>query len=259
MRGTRRMIHAAFIIFGALSLLLHPLHVHSQQVSAFSENGSAEFNFDRPNPSSLVRDIKPLNVNPFQRPTSTSRKAASDADSDSLSLQLDRKWTTALAQYAFAAPPELYSCARNQGSPSDWDSVVSGALNTYIGRSYTTYLRMSSDFEMQGQKREAGANGEPGTQTFTMEWELAHLVPSMLGQMEVAAGRYQQQLVSYAAFANSPLLSPFLGYSGSASGFETSVTLPDKDLTFSLRFGAEHLNATSYRSHATQFEFSWGW
>ncbi len=253
-------IFRAVLLTFAVTALLCPLPVHGQQAPAAASSAGTNFDPVMPSLGSLAEAAKPVVPNPFERPSSSRRKTTDDGDSSgSLLLQLDRKWITAVAQYGFAAPPAFYSFGHNESGPSDWDSDVSGAVTTFVNRSFTTYVRMSSDFEVQGQKREAGAAGDPGAQTFTMEWELAHLVPSRLGPMEIATGRYQQQLVSYAAFANSPLASPFLGYSGSASGFETSVTLPDKNLTFTFRRGTERQNATAGKSHATQVEFSWTW
>ncbi len=258
MRGAKRIFQTAFLGV-ILVALLCPRSVHAQQITSSTQDGGSNFNTAPPSASALAQAAKPPAQNPFQRPSSTHQKADNDDSADSLSLQLDRKWTTALAQAAFTAPPSFYSSCHNLSQTSDWDSVTTGAMTAYITPSYTSYVRMSGEFEMYGQKREAGATAEPGAQIFIMEWELAHLVNTNLGPLEVAGGRYRQQLMSYAAFANSPLQDTFLGYSGSAGGFETSVTLPDKNLTFSLRFGAEHLNATSYKAHTTQFGFSWTW
>jgi hypothetical protein len=260
MSRVMRIIGAALIILFGLVALLCPLSVHSQQVSAFAGNAGADFDTVAPHAGVLTQGAKPAAPNPFQQPWTITRKTAHDSlCSDCLLFQADRRWMTALAQYAFIAPPEFYSFASNQFDTSDWDSVVSGTISAYINRSYTSYIRMSSDLDTSGQRRQAGALGEPGAQTFTMEWEVAHLLPSKLGPLEVAAGRYQQQLVSYSAFANGPLTTPFLGYSGSAAGFETSFTLPDRNISFSFRYGSEHLNATPGKAHATQFEFSWTW
>jgi hypothetical protein len=247
-RTIRILRVVTFIVAGTA-----PLLVQSQQAGA-----GTNFDTTMPNFGTLAQSAKPVVADPFQRPSVSPRKAEDADASGSLLIHLDHKWTTALAQYDFAAPPVFYAFEHNASGASDWDSVLSGSVMTYVNRSNTTYLRMSSDFEMQGQKREAGAIGEPGAQTLTLEWELARLLTTRLGVMEVATGRYQQQLTSYAAFANSPLLNPFLGYSGSAAGFETSITLPDKNLTFTFRQGTEHANAGT-RSRAMQFLLSWTW
>src|SRR5271165_4015344 len=187
MRQAIRILRAVICTL-AVAAMLFALPVHSQQAPALATSAGANFDPVMTSLGSLAQAAKPVTPDPFQRPGSSRRKAEDRDSSDSLSLQLDRKWTTALAQYGFGAPPQFYSFAHNESGASDWDSVASGAVTTYITRSFTTYLRMSSDFETQGQKREAGAIGEPGAQTFTMEWELAHVVPSRLGAMEVATG-----------------------------------------------------------------------
>ena len=254
-----RIIRTVLAAVAAFAVLW-PTPVHSQQGTDFYGNTLGNPDAVMARFVSLMQGSKPATQNPFQQPWSIHRKATSDSlCSDCLLLQADRKWVTALAQYDFAAPPEFYSFGHNQLGASDWDSVVSGSISAYINRSYTSYVRMNSDLDISGQTRQPGEYGVPGAQIFTMEWEVGHLLPGRLGPLEVAAGRYQQQLVSYSAYANSPLTTPFLGYSGSAAGFETSVTLPDKNISFSFRYGTEHLEAAPEKAHAMQFEFSWTW
>ena len=117
---------------------------------------------------------------------------------------------------------------------------------------------MYTELESYGQKRQTGTAGEPGGQSLTMEWEILHVFPSKLGQFEIAGGPYQQRLVSYSAFANAPLTDVLLGYSASVAGFETSVTLPDKNLVFSLHQGTQHIGRID-KAHVTVFELSWTW
>jgi hypothetical protein len=238
--------------------LLASWTARAQQPDSSAQDGISDFQKLMPSAGALAQNLKPSAPNPFQRPGSNAQQAANKSADPGL-LQLDRAWTSALVQYAFTAPPGFYSSAHNPSETSDWESSLSGAMTAYINPSYTTYARMTGDFETYGQKREAGEAGQPGGQSFTMEWELAHLVTSRLGSLEIAAGSYRQQLVSYPAFANSPLQDAFLGYSGSATGFETSFTLPDKNLTFSLRYGKEHSYAAPERTHEARFEFSWTW
>ncbi len=259
MTRTIRILRTLFAAIAVLAVVW-PIPVHGQQGAAFSGTTLGNPDAVMAHFASLMQAGKPVAPNPFQPSWSNSRKALSDsASSDTLGLQFDRSWTTALAQYSFTAPPSFYSFAPGGAGTSDWDSVLGGAFTTYVSRSYTSYFRVSTEFETQGQRRDVGGIGEPGAQSFTTELEFAHLLPSPLGPMEIATGTYQQRQVSDAAFANSPLSTPFLGYSGSAAGLETSVTLPDKNISFTFRQGTERANGVSGRFHATQFGFSWTW
>ncbi len=132
-------------------------------------------------------------------------------------------------------------------------------MTAYLSPSDTTSVRMISDLDIYGQKREAEAVGQPGGQAFTLEWEVAHLVPTRMGFLEVATGTYRQQLLSYAAFPNSPLADALPGYTVFGSGLETSLTLPDKNVTLSVRYGTQHLAQWVEKSHVAMFALSWTW
>jgi len=257
MHRMARILHVAIVAFGAVALL-YPLPVLSQQPTSAAD---AVSNFDSSLPTAGVRDQEPDSptANPFERPASSEHKKADDDDPDSLQLHLDHKWISALASYAFTAPPAFYSFNHNGVGASDWDSSASTGLIAYLNRAYTSSIRMTSDFEMSGQRRESGGIGQPGSQSVTLQWEATHLIPTKLGFLEVAAGSYQQHIVSYAPLANSPLTDAFAGSTVSAHGLATSLTLPDKNLAFALHFGTQYLGRTLGKAHVTMFELSWTW
>jgi hypothetical protein len=176
-------------------------------------------------------------------------------------LRRDGKWTSALAHYAFDAAPGFYSSSRNQavGVGADWNSSLTGVFAAYANPKGTSYFRMTTDLELYGQKRDAGEPGPPGGKDITMEWEVAHLIPSRLGSVEFAAGIYRQQLLSYSAFPNTAVADPLPGYTVFGSGVETSVTLPDKNLTLTFRSGRQYLEHGLDKAHVSMFELSWTW
>jgi hypothetical protein len=241
--------------------VLCPRPVHSQQKTTPSADATSAFNTSLPDVGTTYETSKPPVPNPFQRPASSSHKLVDDdVPDDALPLlQLDHNWLTAFAQAGFAAPPEFYSFDHNQTIAADWDNSLTGMLTAYVSSTGTTYVRTTGSLETNGQRRETGATGEPGSQVFTLEWEGAHIVPTRLGPLEVAAGSFRQQLLSYSAFANSPVTDLLPGRVVSANGFETSLTLPDKNLAFSLRFGAQHLGPALGNAHEKSFGLSWTW
>jgi hypothetical protein len=249
-------------VFISLSLmaLLCPPAAKAQQITPSVADAMNAVNTSAASPRGLPTLSDSTAPNPFERPGSSGHGQADGRDSaDSLATQIDRRWASTSAEYAFTAAPSFYSPGRNDCDPRDWDSLISSGITAYLNRSNTTTVRMSSSLDLYGQRREAGATGDPGGQAFTMEWEVSHLLPSKLGPMEVAAGRYQQQLILRQAFPNAPLTDELLGYSMSSAGFETTVTLPDRNLAFSLRYGTQHSGTTVDRSHVAMFELSWTW
>jgi hypothetical protein len=244
----------------AVAALLCPLPARTQQITSSVQDPSDDINTLASGAKALAQAMKPVSPNPFERPSSGKHKVGDDNEGpDSLLFQMDRKFTSTLTEYAFTAPTGFYSLEHNQGDPADWNSSLTSAFTAYLNQGSATAVRMTGDLETFGQRRLAGGVGDPGTQIFTVQWEATHVVPSKLGAMEVAAGRYQQQLTSYPAFANGPLTDVLLGYSASSVGFETTVTLPDRNLGLSFRSGTERVGSMVNKAHTALFEFSWTW
>ena len=252
----RKYIHGkaifAFIYLG----LLCPLTANAQNLNS-SLNSSSFLNFSTQSAGSPPQSADSPASSPYERPWGNTQQGSDAQSADALSSVVERKWMSAAGAYAFAAGPAFYSAGFNTSESRDWDSVLSGAVAAHLNRSRTTDLRVSSDLECYGQRRQTGSGGEPGGQALTVEWQVAHLLPSRFGAMEVAAGGYQQRLVSFPAYANGPLTDVLLGYSASSVGFKTSVTLPDKNITFSFRSGTEHVGID--RARVAVFELSWTW
>ncbi len=238
---------------------MRPPAAGAQQMTAPVESAINPLTTPAPG-TALSQALRPPAPNPFQRPGSSAHQAPGDPDSpDSLALHLDHNWASASAHYAFTAPPAFYVPARDAFETRDWSSSTITDIRAYLGRSNTMTARMTGDLEIYGQRREAGAPADPGGESFTMQWELAKLLFTRLGPLEIAAGRFQQQLVSNPAFANSPITDVWAGYSASFGGFETTLTLPDKNLAFSLRFGSQYLGPALGKAHTAVFELSWTW
>jgi len=258
MSGYKDLRHACLIAV-AIWVFLRPLSAHTQQLTSSLQDRSGEADSSVPAAAS-TQSMPFASPNPFQRPGNSVCKTGDDADSsDSLFFLMNRTWVTTSAAYAFAAPPSFYAPQHNDFDPAIWNSSMSGVVSASIRRGGTTSVRMSGDLENYGQRRQAGASGDPGTQTLTMEWELSQLLPTRFGLLEVAGGRYQQQLVSNRAFANGPLTDVLMGYSASSVGFETSFTLPDKNIGLTIRYGTERVGFEAGKSHTTMFELSWTW
>ena len=260
MKQVRRTVLSSLLAV-AMACLLCPLRLDGQQKTTSAADATSSFNTVLSGFAGTYQAPKPVAPSPFVRPaTRDARPADDEASADGLPLlQLNRNRITAFAQCAFTAPPVFYSFAHNEVTPANWNSAFTGVLTAYVNSSSTTYVRMTGDLETNGQRREATAPGEPGSQALTMEWEMAHLLSTKLGSVEVAAGSFRQQLLSYAPLANSPLTDPFAGSSVAANGFETSLTVPDRNLSFSLRFGAQHLAPVLGTAHTKSFELSWTW
>jgi hypothetical protein len=202
---------------------------------------------------------QPSSTNTFIRPGGSNRQPAeASSSSDSLGFAFDRKWASTAAQYTFTAPPAFYNFTRSQpGLAMDWNSALAGAFAVRLSPSGATAIRMTGGLETFGERRGPAALANPGGQSLTVEWEFAHALSSKFGPLELAAGAYKQRLISYPGFADGPTTDVLLGYSAYSTGLETSLTLPDKNFAFSLRYGKQNL--AWEKSRTVIFEFSWGW
>ncbi len=259
MNRAKSVIQAVGVVL-TLMALLRPRSIYAQQAPSSAQNSSGGITRLASGASVPPQTFTPPAANPFQRPGSH-ETADRGQPADAAILRRDGKWTSALAHYAFDAAPGFYSSSRSQpvGVGADWNSSLTGVFAAYANPEGTTYLRMTTDLELYGQKRNAGEPGFPGGKDITMEWEAAHLIPSRLGSVEFAAGIYRQQLLSYSAFPNTAVADPLPGDTVFGSGVETSFTLPDNNLTLSFRSGRQHLEHGSGKARVSMFELRWTW
>ncbi len=261
MNRARSVFRAASLVL-TLIALLRSRDFYGQQTTLSTESSSSGITTLASGPSAPSQTFTPPAANPFQRPGSSAHGAAERAQpAEPGILRRDCKWTSVLAHYAFDAAPGFYSSSRNQplGGSADWNSSLTGVFAAYAHTKGTSYLRMTTDLELYGQKRDAGEAGFPGGKDITMEWEVAHVIPSRLGSVEFAAGIYRQALFSYSAFPNTAIADPLPGDTVLGSGLETSFTLPDKNLTLSFRSGRQYLEHGSDKALISTFELSWTW
>jgi hypothetical protein len=84
-------------------------------------------------------------------------------------------------------------------------------------------------------------------------------LPHEIGISRVLMQAFQQQLISNFAPPNSPLTDVWAGHAAASAGFETTFTLPDKNIVFSMHEGTEHLGPGLGKAHLATFELSWTW
>jgi len=248
MPRTTTMIAAMSVLAGAI--LLSPLAAVAQQVLPFGKLEASTPDANR----------QPFRPDPFLRPEDKPRFTANaDAEADTLRLlQLDQPWSTTHLQYSFAAPAGFYNSAGSRITPADWGSALTGVFAVYLDRS-GTFTRMTTNLELDGERRQASASGNPGGQAFTMEWEVGHLASSRFGWLEFAACVYRQRLLSFAPFSNTAIGDPLAGHPVSSAGLEGSIALPDSNLTLTFRHGNQHLDRATHMPPVTSFELSWTW
>jgi len=201
----------------------------------------------------------PFRPDPFQRPGNETHSAADEnAHADVVRLlQLERPWGMVHLQHSFAAPG-FYSRPGSQTVPADWDDALTGVFAAYLDHS-GTFTRATTNLELDGERREAGASGNPGARALTMEWELGRVVSSRGGSLELAAGAYRQRLLSFTPFANTVLADTLAGHPVSDPGLESSITLPDNNITVTFRHGSQRLDHAIHPSRLSMLELAWSW
>jgi hypothetical protein len=255
---TRARALLLIVLIAALLPRLHTPTASAQQTMAsLTENVSAAEGTATA-PSATGESGTIASPRPFERPEKLASKITTDTDG-SLLLAIDGNRTSFLGQYAFAAPPDFYSPNRTAFNRGDWSSDLSGAFTGFLNSTATSAVRLTGELLTYGEKRKFAAPGAPGGQAFTLEGEFVRVAGSRLGPLEIAEGGYWQKLAAYGAYANSPVTEILQGYSGSESGFQTKITVPDRNLVFLFRYGSEHVGAAYPRSRVATFQLSWTW
>jgi len=255
---TRARAFLLIVLIAALLPMLHKPNASAQQTMAsLTENVSAAEGTPTA-PSATGESGTIASPSPFERPQKPASKITTDTDG-SLLLQIDGNRTSLLGQYAFTAPSSFYSPSRSAFNRDEWNSDLVGGVTGFLNSSATSAVRLTGELVTYGEKRQLAAAGAPGGQAFSLEGEFVRVAGSRLGPLEIAQGGYWQKLAAYGAYANSPVTEILEGYSGSERGFQTKITVPDRNLVFLFRYGSEHVGSAYPRSRVATFQLSWTW
>ena len=255
---TRARALLLIVVIAVLLATLHTPTASAQQTMASLTENASVVDETAPAPVASGESGTIASPGPFERPQKPAGMITTDTDG-SLLLAVDGNHTSLLGQYAFTAPSDFYSPNRTAFNRGDWSSDLSGSFTGFLNSTATNAVRLTGELLTYGEKRQFAAPGAPGGQAFTLEGEFLRVTDSRLGPLEIAEGGYWQKLASYGAAANSPVTEILKGYSGSESGFQTKITVPDRNLVLMFRYGSEHVGAAYPRSRVATFQLSWTW
>jgi hypothetical protein len=255
---TRTRALLLIVLIAALLPTLHTPTASAQQTLASLTEKVSAAERTAPAPAATVGSARIASASPFERPEKLASNITTDTDG-SLLLQIDGKRTSLLGQYAFTAPSSFYSPNRTAFNRDEWNSDLAGGVTAFLNSTATSAVRVTGELLTYGEKRQLAAAGAPGGQAFTLEGEFVRVAGSRLGPLEIAEGGYWQKLAAYGAYANSPVTEILQGYSGSERGFQTKITVPDRNLVFLFRYGSEHVGAAYTHSRVATFQLSWTW
>ena len=255
---TRARALLLVVLIAALLPMLHAPTASAQQTIASQTENTSAAEGAATATSATAESGTIASPSPYERPQKPASKITTDTDG-SLLLTIDGNRTGLLGQYAFTAPSDLYSPNRTAFNRGEWNSDLVGGVTAFLNSSATSGVRLTGELLSYGEKRRFVAPGTPGGQAFTLEGEFLRVAGSRLGTLEIAEGGYWQKLASYGAYANSPVTEILEGYSGSESGFQTKITVPDRNLVFLFRYGSEHVGAAYTHARVATFQLSWTW
>jgi len=182
-------------------------------------------------------------------------------------LTLEWGWSRANSwvAYALTAPTGRYApgVADNIGF-GYWNNSIASGTTVYLMKNNGMTANLATDCEIQRQ--EQGAKGTTGTlgRSFTMEWGVTQVLPldkRMTMLLEFGVAGYDEWLVGNNG-APLPTGLPARGapvYSVHATGFQTNVIVPAKNVSFSLKYEPEYLAHAHARRRTILFGSSWTW
>jgi hypothetical protein len=168
-----------------------------------------------------------------------------DAWQRSVTLAWDWNQASSWFNYSFTTPGGRYDPggAWNFYSGPSTHSIMSG--NTvYLTKDSATAASLSTDWEVQGQQQPA--KGTRPAEYFTLEWGFTRLLTldtQKTKLLEVGLAGYDEWPVS-GTIAGLPFSSISGGTSVSqhAFGFQTNLTLPEKNFNVSFKYEPEYLH-----------------
>jgi hypothetical protein len=179
------------------------------------------------------------------------------------SLTLDWNWhrvETSVA-YTFSAPSQA-SAGTIYALPQYWTNSIETAHTLKLAKDNRTSASLSTDWEIRRPER--SVKGTPGTQgqSFSMEWGITHLVPldrQRRRSLEFGAAGYDGWVSTNSAAFPSRLSSTGGPLSVHAAGFETGFIVPEKSLSFTLKYEPEYKVHNLSRGRIVVMGVSWTW
>jgi hypothetical protein len=185
--------------------------------------------------------------------------AASD---EPFTIQLGHKRLNSSMSFLYSAPGNDYLGRPGNQITGAWQSSLIGGIAFDLGKRNATAFQLNSDVEIYGPVQQLSDRQQPSGQDLTFDFGLVQLFPlnkAFMRSFTLEVGGYQQWLVSQPLFASGPVAVREPGYTVSSTGLQVEITLPEHNMTLSLRYGTERLARAWQKPNAVELQFSWTW
>lgn len=206
----------------------------------------------------------PLGDNAFLQSDSDDRDAASEvgASDEPLTLQLGHKRLNSSISFLYSAPASDYLAKPGNQITGAWQNSLIGGIAFDLNRRGATAVQLNSDVELYGPVQQLSDRQQASGQDLAFDFGIVQLFPldkANTRSFSLEVGGYRQWLVSQPLFASGPIAVREPGYVVSSTGLQAGFTLPESNMTFSLRYGTECLAHAWQKPNAVELQFSWTW
>jgi hypothetical protein len=230
----------------------------SLPMSEFTKYVKAQNFVEIPLPSSPPGD------NAFLQTDGGDRNTTSEVDTsdEPLTIQLEHKRFSSSISFLYSAPDGDYLAKPGNQVTGGWQNSLIGGIAFDLNRRKATAVQLNTDVEMYGPVQQLFDRQQASGQDLTFDFGIVQLFPRnkvVPRSFRLELGNYQQWFVSQSLFASGPIAVREPDYMVSSTGVQAIFTLPENNMTFSLRYGTEHLAHAWQKPNAVTLQFSWTW
>jgi hypothetical protein len=193
-----------------------------------------------------------------------STTGSNDNNTSGQPLTLDWNWNrieTGVA-FTFGAPAVQASARTIYAVPRYWTTSIETAHALELAKDKEISASLSTDWEIRRPEQHIKGAPRRQGQSFSMEWGITHLVPldrRMTKFLEFGAAGYDGWVSRNSAAFPSSLSPTGVPLSVHAAGFQAGFIVPEKNLSFTLKYEPEYKAHNLSRGGIVVIEVSWTW
>jgi hypothetical protein len=256
-RGALKPLACAGFFYACL---LPPVFTIAQESTVGAGDSISHFAMQRFPELPLMSGSQPAVDSPF---VLQDRGASAVGTPDALfSLNLQHERLNGAIGVLYSPPPGEYLPRPGAAITDGWQNSVAGELSFDLEHGGSVSMEFNADVEIYGSEQQPLDRKQASAQDSKFEWGLAKQFPAnniVKYSMGLEIGGFHEWTITQPLLAGGPLIVREPSYTLFSAGLQTAFTVPDKDMTFTVRYGFDRLMQEPQKHRALAIELSWNW
>ncbi len=178
------------------------------------------------------------------------------------SLQWEHKRLNGSIDLLYSPPSREYLSRPVNPMMNGWQNSMVGELSIDLNHGGSMSIQLNTDVEVYGTEQQPYDRQQASAQDLMFDWGLAKqfsLNKPSTYSMDLEIGGFQEWTITQSLLAGGALVVREPGYTIFSTGLQTALTLPEKNMTLTFRYGIEHLMQPPQRHRSLAIELSRSW